>query len=78
MVKVLKISGYQKGLNTKYGIQDKIEGIAYENRFKATEGRETAIVWLNAGLVDLQPDCVTKDLYVEYGYRGSIQSCQIK
>lgn len=78
MVKVLRISGYQSGITTKFGVQDKIVGLAYQNRYANTVGIETSEVWLPTGMVSLNPDVQEKDLYVEYGQFGRPVSCQIK
>lgn len=78
MVKILRISGYQSGITTKYGVQDKIMGLAYQNRYSNTVGIETSEVWLPSGMVALSPDLQEKDLYVEYGQFGRPVACQIK
>lgn len=78
MVKVLRISGYQSGIPTKFGLQDKLMGLSYFNTFQNTVGIETREVWLPSGMVSLYPEVQEKDLYVEYGPNGRPVECQIK
>lgn len=78
MVKVLRIYGYQTDINTRYGSQSKINGIAYANRYQASKGRECAEVWIPGNTPGINDSIIGKDLYVEYGPRNSIVSLEIK
>ena len=78
MVKVLRIYGYNAGVAAKYGNQDIVHGIAYVNDYSTTKGYEARTIWLPSGKINWSDDCIGKDLYVEYGYRGRIESCLVK
>ena len=78
MVKLLRITGYQENIPTKYGPSDHVEGILFENQYSNTQGNETAKEWIPCGKIAWSLDVIGKDLYVEYGPKGRIVSCLIK